>query len=234
MENTKYSVLSLLEQLLIQRVIQPADIKKYLRDSLTSTDPEYIREEMEKWYRNAGIEAITGRKFNLSPCPFTEAEIIEAQQNQEIILCVPKGVKREELGKLFYIDSWVLHDSLVNRVTEKEDNWFRTGISMTPGNMKQTGMEVFHRFEEENKLNFSLERYLVFIGRVRYLTGQTPDSEYWIWLPQGRYDRSGMLIAGFDRNGAFNAHGWMPQFSAGFLGARFGIYPRKSGVNQFR
>jgi hypothetical protein len=227
MENTKHSVLSLLEQLLNQRVIQPSDIKKYIRESTTATEPEYIRDDLEKWYRNTGIESIIGRKFNLAPCPFTEAEIIEAYQNQEIILCVPQGVSREELGKLFYIDNWVLNDPLVTRVTEKEDTWFRTSISMTPGNMKKTGMEIFHQFEEEKKLNFSLERYLVFIGRVRYLTGQTPDLEYWIWLPHGRYDRSGMLIAGFDRYGTFNAHGWMPQFSASFLGARFGIRPKK-------
>lgn len=227
MENTKQCVLSLLEQLISQRVIQPSDIKRYVRDTVSATDPEYIREEMEKWYRNAGIEAIIGRKFSLAPCPFSETEIMEAQLNQELILCVPKGVTRQELGKLFYIDNWVLHDPLVTRVTEKEDTWFRTSMSMTPSHMKQTGLEVFHEFEEEKKLNFSLERYLVFIGRVRYLTGETPDSEYWIWLPHGRYDRSGMLIAGFDRNGTFNAHGWMPQFSASFLGARFGIPPKK-------
>jgi hypothetical protein len=93
---------------------------------------------------------------------------------------------------------------------------------------KKTGVEITREFEDQKKVLFSLERYLVFIARMRYLSATTPDSEYWIWLPHGRYDRSGMLIAGFDRYGTFNVHGWMPQFCASFLGARYGSLPENT------
>lgn len=226
MENTRQSVLSLVDNLLNQKVISPSDLRRYMREMVDNTDPEYVREELELWYRYSGIEAITGEKLVLSPCPFTQDEICEAKENNEIILCIPKGISREIFGKLFHIESWALYDPLVTHAQEKEDCWFKTSVSMTPSYMNKSGTELSYQFEEESKLNFSLERYLVFIARVRYLTGRTPDSEYWIWLPRGRYDRSGMLIAGFDRNGTFNVHGWMPQFSASFLGARYGIPPK--------
>ena len=196
-----------------------------MKDTADLKDPEFIRYEFEDWYRKMGLESITGKKLTISECPFTREELEKAVEQREMILCVPKGVTREELGKLFRIDSWSLHDSLVTLATEEEDCWFRTSMSYVPGFMKKTGVEISYQFEDEHKLNFSLERYLVFIGRMRYLTGKTPDLEYWIWLPRGRYDRSGMLMAGFDRNGVFNVHGWMPQFSASFLGARYGVRP---------
>ncbi|HEY9062652.1 MAG TPA: hypothetical protein VIO64_19460 [Pseudobacteroides sp.] len=228
MENTKQSILSLVDNLLSQKVISPSDLRRYVRQSIDDTDPEFIREEMETWYRNAGIESIIGKKLELSPCPFTAEEILEAQQNQETILCVPKGISREEFGELFHIKSWALHDPLVTPAIEQEDCWFKVSMSLTPSYMNKSGIELCHQFEDEKKMHFSLERYLVFIARIRYLTGKTPDSEYWIWIPRGRYDRSGMLIAGFDRNASFNVHGWMPQFSASFLGARYGIAPKSS------
>jgi len=223
MENTKQKFIGLIEEMLGQKIITFYDLKKYVKDLKDLTDPVFVKYEMEEWYKNMGLEHITGRKLSLSDCPFKQEELEEAYEKGEIILCIPEGIKREEFGKLFRLDSWALYDPLVTPATEKEDCWFRTSMSLTPVYMNSTGVDVSRDIEDQNKLNFSLERYLVFIGRMRYLTGKTPDLEYWIWLPRGRYDRSGMLIAGFDRNTNLNVHGWMPQFSASFLGARFGI-----------
>lgn len=223
----KNGVLHMVEELVSENVIRSSELRKYVNDALELTDPEEVRYEMEQWYRCSGIEVITGRKFELGECPFTKEEIQEAIDQDEMILCIPKGVSREELGKMFHIDSWALHDQLVTNVPEKEDFWFRTSMSLTPTDMKRTGIDIATSYEKEQKVQFSLERYIVFIARMRYLTHKTPDSEYWIWIPYGRYDRSGMLIAGYDRFGNFNAHGWMPQFSASFLGSRYGILPRK-------
>ncbi len=228
MENTKKNLLILVENLLNQKILSPSDLRPYTGGTLDSSDPEFVREDLEDWYRKSGIESVTGRKLKLSPCAFTEEEIREAQRHNEIILCVPGGVTREEFGKLFYVESWALSDPLVTRATEKEDFWFMTSANPTPGYLKKTGLEITQEFEDQKKVHFSLERYLVFIARMRFLSGATPDSEYWIWLPHGRYDRSGMLIAGFDRYGTFNVHGWMPQFSASFLGARYGSLPRNT------
>ncbi|PJI06506.1 MULTISPECIES: hypothetical protein [Clostridium] len=223
MNNTKQKILGLIEELVEEKVLNSFDFERYVKGAVDSNDPSYITHEMEEWYKDMGLEYITGKRLSLSECPFTREEIEETQKNGETILCVPKGISREDLGKLFRIDSWALHDQVVTRAPETEDCWFRTSMSLIPRHIRTTGVENAHRAEDENKLNFSLERYLVFIGRVRYLTGKNPDSQYWIWLPRGRYDRSGMLIAGFDRTGSFNVHGWMPQFSSGFVGARFGI-----------
>lgn len=229
-QNSKQKFLNLIEEALESELFKPFELQRYLKGPGNSTDPDYLTYEMEAWYKDMGLEYITGEKLTLSTCPFTPEEIEESQKNDEIIMCVPKGVTREQLGKLFRLDSWALHDPMVTPATETEDCWFRTSKSMTPVDMKATGVESAHKAEDEKLLNFSIERYIAFIGRMRYLTGKTPDMQYWIWLPRGRYDRSGMLVAGFDRNGVLNVHGWMPQFYASFLGARFGI-PAKSKVN---
>ncbi|MCI9675857.1 MAG: hypothetical protein HFH06_08855 [Lachnospiraceae bacterium] len=223
MENTKKSIIKLIDELLDEKELELSDFRKYAEDVRNITSPKNLKWEMEQWYRTLGIEYLIGKKFELSECPFSEKEIICANENNEVILCVPKGITREILGQLFHIESWALHDPLVMMATEQEDCWFKTSMKPIPDYLNMSGLDVFRQIEDENYLNFSLERYLVFIARMRYITGKTPDSEYWIWLPVGRYDRSGMLMAGFDKLGRFNVHGWMPRFQASFLGARFGV-----------
>ena len=185
-------------------------------------NPIFLKKEMENWYIGMGINDITGTDLSLDACPFSKEEIDLAISNDEMILCVPKNVSRRQLGKLFRIESWALDDELVEDSIEKNDLWFKTKVSPSPEFIRECGIDITRRFREEKKVLFSLEIYLVFIARYRFLFNATPDSEYWIWLCKGRYDRSGMLIAGFDRNKQFNVHGWMPHFSAGFLGARYG------------
>lgn len=227
MENTKRSILKLIDQLIAENSLSLNELKKYSQDVRNITAPTNVKWEMEQWYRTLGIEYLTGKEFELSECPFSEEEIIYANTHNEMILCIPKGITREVLGKLFHIDSWALHDLLATPVTEKEDFWFKTSMKEIPDYLNISGIDAYRQIEDGNYINFSLERYLVFIARMRYITGKTPDSEYWIWIPAGRYDRSGMLMAGFDKLGKFNVHGWMPRFQASFLGARFGI---KAGI----
>lgn len=222
MNHLKDSLLELTEKLMEADVLKGIELQRYINEGAVVSEPEALTEEMEKWYKTLGIEMLMDKKLKLSKCPFITEEIIEAHENGEFILCVPKDVDRITLGKIFHIDSWVLSDKLATAVPEKEDLWFKTSLRATPINMKKTGNEVFYEGEEDGKIQFSIERYLVFIGRYRYLMGQTPDKEYWIWLPHGRYDRSGMLMAGFDRFQRFNVHGWMPHFSASYLGCRYG------------
>ena len=85
--------------------------------------------------------------------------------------------------------------------------------------------EVRRMFEDEGKLGFSLCRYLIFVSRVKFLTGKWPDQNWWTWLLSYKYDRSGYLIAGFDREGKFSVHAWMPDFKAKFVGARYLYLP---------
>ncbi len=226
LRNTKQQFLSMLERLIDDQVVSPHDISRFASPCDNPHDPEYVRKDLEDWYRHLGLESITRRKVSLSPCPFTRDEIEEAEEHNETIICVPKKVTRAQFGLLFRMNTWALNDPLVTLATESEDLWFRTSLNPQPTHIKCSGMEIKHLFIREGKVHFSLERYLVFVARFLWLTKRLPDSQYWIWLPHKPYDRSGMLIAGFDRYGSLSVHGWMPQFSASFLGARYGYTAR--------
>lgn len=194
---------------------------------LNVNDPVLLRKEMENWYIGMGINDVMGEVLSLDKCPFTSEEIETARKNNEMILCVPKNITKKQLGKLFRIESWALDDELAEESVEKSDLWFKTKASVSPDFIRKSGIDITRRFRKEKKVLFSLGIYLVFIARYRYIYNKNPDTEFWIWINKGRYDRSGMLIAGFDRNRNFNVHGWMPHFTAGFLGARYGELPKK-------
>lgn len=213
----------LIKQLINENKVDRKQIWSFVNEQqVESNDPILLKKEMENWYIGLGINDITENAFSLDDCPFSKEEIDLAIKNNEMILCVPKNVTKKQFGKLFRIDSWAFEDELVEESREKSDLWLKTKANPSPEFIRECGIDVTRRFRGEGKVLFSLEIYLVFIARYRFLFNETPDSEYWIWICKGRYDRSGMLIAGFDRNKKFNAHGWMPQFSAGFLGARYG------------
>lgn len=224
-------VKKMLEDSCIKLILQLVDEEKIDRNKLRNALGTNItkRQEMREWfyqfYMNYGIENITKEKFEISQCPFTDEEIEEASKNNEVILCVPKGVTKKQFGDMFRIDSWALTDQLVGETVEIEDFWFKTKKTMHPEYIRKTGIDMTYFIDNNNLVHFTLERYLVFLEVVKRLTGEYPDQEYWIWITRGRYDRSGMLMAGFDRLKRFNVHGWMPQFDAGYLGARYGELP---------
>lgn len=213
----------LIRRLVNENKVDRKEIWSFINErQISVNDPLLLKKEMENWYIGMGINDIIGRNLSLSDCPFSKEEIELALKQNEMILCIPKNVSRKQLGKLFRIKSWAIDDKLVEESIEKNDLWFKTKTNPAPGFIRESGIDITRKLRDENKILFSLEIYLVFIARYRFLFNTIPDSEYWIWICKGRYDRSGMLIAGFDRYKQFNAHGWMPQFSAGFLGARYG------------
>jgi len=223
----KSHITQFIQSLLDDGSIHPEDLKSLIQREIHDLEPECIRQEIENWYICLGIEDITGRKFRLSPCPFTKAEIEIANKNNEIILCVPSGLTRQDLGKLFRINCWVLGDSLYAERIYKEDFWFRTPITFEPPYVDISAKEARRIFEDEGKLGFSLSRYLVYLTRMKHLTGKWPDQKWWTWLLAYKYDRSGFLIAGFDSEGKLSVHGWMPNFKAKFVGARYLVVPEK-------
>lgn len=221
----------LIKQLIDENKVDRKQIWSFVNEhQVDANDPIQLKKDMENWYIGMGINNITGKVLSLDDCPFTRDEIDAANRNGEMILCVPKNVTKKQLGKLFRIESWALEDVLAEESTEKKDLWFKTKASASPEFIRECGVDITRRFREEKKVLFSVEIYLVFIARYRYIFNKTPDSQYWIWINKGRYDRSGMLIAGFDRNKKFNVHGWMPHFSAGFLGARYGELPENHKI----
>ena len=219
--------IQLVQKLINENKIDRKQLWSFVNEQqIDVNDPVLLKKEMENWYIGMGINEIIGSKLVLDDCPFSSEEIALATKNNEMILCVPKNISRKQLGRLFRIESWALDDELIAESTEKSDLWLKTKASPSPEFIRERGIDITRKFREEGKVLFSLEIYLVFIARYRFLFNTAPDSEYWIWICKGRYDRSGMLIAGFDRNKNFNVHGWMPHFSAGFLGARYGELSR--------
>lgn len=214
------NVLSLLKAMLDDKIITPQNLAIFANGTNDPYDPEYVRYEMETWYRTRGIEEVLNRPFSLSTPPYTHEELADIQERQEILLCVPKGIHRRQLGLIFNLSSWALEDELVADATEVEDFWFTTKKSLIPEHLNKTGLEVQKIFDNEGKLGMSLSRYMVFISRTRYLTGETPDVRNWIWLHRGRYDQKSMLIAGIDSHLKFNVHAWLPHFQGALCGAR--------------
>lgn len=220
----------LVKHLIDDKKVDRSQVWSFVNEGqLDPTSPVTLRKEMEQWYIGMGITDITGKAFSLGECPFTQQEIEEANDNNEMILCVPKDLNKKQLGTLFRLETWALDDVLAEESIEPKDLWFKTKATASPEFIRESGIDITRQFREEKKVLFSLGIYMVFIGRFRYLYNKTPDSEFWIWINKGRYDRSGMLVAGFDRNKNFNVHGWMPHFAAGFLGARYGELPESLG-----
>lgn len=218
---TRDEALKLVQAMLADGIIGARDLARFTPPDGSAYDPEALRLEWERWYISMGIETVTGRSFGLGACPFTAGEIEQAELEGQMILCVPRGVDRRELAALFRLSSWAIDDPMVGETTEVEDLWFKTSRSRLPEYLNKNGTEVRRILEDRDKLAFSLERYLVFCARYRHLYGEYPDFKYWVWLLRGRYDRSGVLIAGFDPMGAFSVHAWVPRFQASFVGARY-------------
>lgn len=217
--------LSLVESLLHEQVITPQDLASFTKDVGDPFDPEYIRQEMQTWYRTLGIEVVTKSKFTLKRPPFTREELMEAHEQGEIVLCVPQGITLCQLGTLFNLSSWAFQDELVSDTTEVEDFWFKTKSSLLPDDLNKSGVDVKRTLERENKLGMSLHRYMVFVARIRYLMGEHPDIKHWIWLTRGRYDQKSMLIAGLDAHLKFSVHAWLPHFQGKLCGVRYAKIP---------
>lgn len=218
---TKRKSLDMIDAMLRDGIIEEQDLLRFRQNKIDEFEPEYIRTEMEQWYKALGIEYITKKEFTLQLPYFTREEIQEAIENDELILCVPKGVNKRQLGQLFGIDSWALTDNLIADTTEENDFWFIMKKSQTAESKDKAGVEIKRIYEKEGKLGLTLERYLVFIARMRYLEKITPDTNTKVWITRGVYEKNAMLIAGFDSEMKFSVHGWLKQFHSPYVGGRY-------------
>lgn len=213
--------ISLVMQLIKDGIVGQNDLSQFLRSSESLSTPEKIRNETEQWYRNMGIETLTRTPFRLNIPYFTEEEIAEAEANEEVLLCLPGGIDAATLGKLFHMDCWALHDPLVTLKTEHDDFWFSTKKTSEPEFRDQTSGEVAKRYKDAEKLNMSIERYMVYLARMKYLIGEYPENSFKTWLPNTKYEGKGVLIGGIDSNSKFCAHAWMPNFHSPRVGGRY-------------
>lgn len=217
--------LELLERFLKEGVLGREDVEHLLNTPPDLCDPETIRRDLEVWFRNAGIEHYLGHPFKLSACPFTHDELLQLQAKNFIVLCVPAQASAAMLAKAFHFESWAVTDELVTLNIPREDDWFATPATSEPPHQGTSARKATLFLEEQDLHGLTLQRYLVFLARMRTLNESFPDVRWWTWLLRTHYDRSGVLIAGLDQKKRLSVHAWMKNFSAKFVGVRYCTLP---------
>ncbi len=230
---TRERALGLVQGLLADGIIAGTDLRAYVPAAVDPHDPESLRQDYEAWFKGIGIEMVTRRPFSIGSCPYTREELVEAAAEGWFPVVSPQGLTLDEVARMCGHQTWATSDSLVTSPPEEEDLWFLTPSSLVPEDPNVSARELRQRYDRDGLMGLSLQRYMIVAARLHHLTGQAPDQRWWVWITRGRYDRSGFMIAGFDPNGRFSVHGWMPNFQAGFVGARpIKICPRVAGPHE--
>jgi hypothetical protein len=164
---------------------------------------------------------------NLSgaPCPFTEAEIKELEDTNEMLVYVPEGLTPRKLCAMWDIPANIDfgNESMIRTVMTDESHWFITSNAKAPELLYRNGHDARRIYEDEGLHGMDLRRYLAFAATFRHRFGALPDQRYWCFLHSGSYDRSGVSVVGFDAHGVLSHHGWMRNFRAKFTGSRYAI-----------
>ncbi|MEU1982557.1 hypothetical protein [Nocardia sp. NPDC019395] len=158
-------------------------------------------------------------------CPFTEAEIKELEDTNELLVYMPSGRTPAELCDMwgFRINVDFTSESYIRTVMNDESHWFITSNSSSPELLYRSGQEARRNYEDEGLHGLDLRRYLAFAAAFRHRWGTLPDQKYWCFLLSGSYDRSGVSVVGFDGRGVLSHHGWMRNFRAKFAGSRYSV-----------
>lgn len=173
-------------------------------------DPEWVRLDLARWLSDSGIRAATGtERRSLSACPFSEKELRSADERNEIPVVIPAGMRREHLAMAFNMRHWVFGEAGVTSVADgDEDRWL---LICAGDDLFESGESCSGAMADAEALGqtgLSLEEYILFSQRVRYLTGNFPDSTKWTWLPRSSYVSSLVLCAGFPGNNELFLNLW--------------------------
>lgn len=173
-------------------------------------------------------------KEDFASCTFTEKEISELQQTDELLVYLPANLSMGELCDLFGIGANVNFDNekMIRNVMSKEDQWFVTSANKTPELLYSSGRNSQRIYEDEGLYGMDFRRYLAFAGTFKDKFGEFPDNTYWTFLLSGSYDRSGVSVVGFDSHGVLSHHGWMRDFKAKFCGSRWVVLPPRVELTQ--
>lgn len=165
-------------------------------------------------------------------CPFTPAELDELDETDEMLVFVPAGRTAAELAEIAGVPTNVClaNERLIRNAMVEQDQWFLTSRSSGPGLLYRSATVAARELEDEGLHGMDLRRYLAFVAVYRQRFGVLPDQLYWTFLLSGRYDRSGVSIAGFDAHGVLSHHGWMRPFKAKFVGTRYVVLPPRIEV----
>jgi hypothetical protein len=171
-------------------------------------------------------EEVVQRVFpdaDLSTCPFTEAELKELEQTDEMLVYLPAKLTVQDLCALCDVRCNVAleNENLIRNVMTDESHWFIASASARPEFLYQSATNSRRIYEDEGLHGMDLRRYLAFAATFQARNGVLPDQTYWTFLLSGRYDRSGVSVVGFDNYGVLSHHGWMRDFRAKFTGSRY-------------
>lgn len=174
------------------------------------------------------------RDIKIKPCPFTQAEIDELEETDEMLIYVPEEISEGEmikLGKLVCGFNWDVDKGMINSPMTDESHWLICSASPIPEMLGQSAASIARVYEEEGLEGMDFRRYLAFILHYRYLTNEYPDFRQWCLLVGGNYDRSGVSLVGFDKFHHFGHHGWMRNFKAKMSGGRYVVFPPRKHIN---
>lgn len=181
------------------------------------------------------------------PCPFTDSEIDELahfrdpedfSKPREMLVFLPKNLAPDALCGMWGIKSNMnfANDGLVNVTMKDVDQWFITSTSRIPEFLSKSGDWIIDFYKgkmngEQRLHGMDIRRYLMFCGFHFEHFGRFPDQGYWNFLWATAYDRSGILVSGFDRFGVLSSHGWMKNWSSKFSGSRYVVLPPRDEVH---
>jgi hypothetical protein len=217
---SRQRALGLVQAMVADGILEGRDLGLLAPRDGDPCDPEWVRQDFLMWLRGLGAELVLNRAVDLADCPFSRGELEFARAQGLSPIVSPRGLTAEAVGRLLHFDSWAFTDPLVSSPPEEEDLWFLAALEDTPAHANVSARASRRQLEDSGNLGFSLQRYMIFCARYRFLTGRWPDRRWWSWMLRGRYDRSGILIAGFDPNDRFSVHAWLPHFQAPFVGTR--------------
>lgn len=160
--------------------------------------PEWVRLDLEQWLTRMGImDAMGSGAQSVPPCPFTEQELRVADENNEIAIVVPAELRREHLAKSFDIGHWAISEKEVVSPSSSQGTWLLVSANAGLSYLGKSCAEAVSEAEKSGHTGLSLEEYILFAQRFRYLMGKLPDSADWTWLPRSSYASSLVLCGGF-------------------------------------
>lgn len=217
--SSSQALIRLIEHSLQEGQIARRDVLRAVCD--TFYHPEWVRLDFEHWLAETGITAAIGvEPRRLPPCPFGADELRAADENDEIPVAIPAGLRREHLAKAFGIRHWAISEANVTSMDAGKPVWLlvsaREGLSF----VGKSCTEAVVAAEKTGHTGLSLEEYVVFAQRFRYLTGCAPDSIDWTWLPRSAYATSLVPCGGFPAQNDIFVNVWPWAEFQGNIGMR--------------
>ncbi len=169
----------------------------------------------------------------ISQCPFTKKEIAELDKTNELMVYLPSKISMKELCELLGIKCNINFDNerLIRNVMIDEDQWFITSANRTSELLYTSAQNSKREYEDQGLQGMDFRRYLAFLVAFKDKFDNFPDQSYWTFLLSGSYDRSGVSILGFDREGILNHQAWMKDFKSKFAGSRYIVLPPRIDIN---